>query len=206
MKIKSHARLSGLALAAACLSPAGAQAATTYDYSLNQAGTYQLYDLGSFSAIVNGSLVTGEEWKHVTTRTSSSYITHPVTPLPASLPTWTSTTFSVLTAAGSVWLSGYGSASDNTGDSLSWIQTAHSVLGNTFHTENAFTGGTGLYTGASGWSIADGTSTRLTSLTGTQSWISETHLVIPSPVPEPETYAMLMAGLGLLGFMSRRRK
>ncbi len=25
-------------------------------------------------------------------------------------------------------------------------------------------------------------------------------------VPEPETYAMLMAGLGLLGFMARRRK
>lgn len=26
------------------------------------------------------------------------------------------------------------------------------------------------------------------------------------PVPEPETYAMLMAGLGLVGFMARRRK
>ncbi|ACB34590.1 conserved hypothetical protein [Leptothrix cholodnii SP-6] len=27
-----------------------------------------------------------------------------------------------------------------------------------------------------------------------------------APVPEPETYAMLLAGLGAIGFMSRRRK
>lgn len=27
-----------------------------------------------------------------------------------------------------------------------------------------------------------------------------------SPVPEPETYAMMMVGLGLMGFMARRRK
>jgi hypothetical protein len=31
-------------------------------------------------------------------------------------------------------------------------------------------------------------------------------LNIANPVPEPETYAMLLAGLGLMGFMSRRRK
>ena len=27
-----------------------------------------------------------------------------------------------------------------------------------------------------------------------------------NPIPEPETYAMLLAGLGILGFMARRRK
>ena len=34
-------------------------------------------------------------------------------------------------------------------------------------------------------------------------WLSPTPV---SPVPEPETYAMMLAGLGLLGFTARRRK
>lgn len=37
----------------------------------------------------------------------------------------------------------------------------------------------------------------------------QTSPVVPSsitPVPEPETYAMMLAGLGALGFMGRRRK
>jgi hypothetical protein len=33
-----------------------------------------------------------------------------------------------------------------------------------------------------------------------------TMAVVPVPIPEPETYAMILAGLGLLGFMARRRR
>jgi probable HAF family extracellular repeat protein len=33
-----------------------------------------------------------------------------------------------------------------------------------------------------------------------------THAFLLTPIPEPETYAMLLAGLGVVGFMSRRRE
>jgi len=36
--------------------------------------------------------------------------------------------------------------------------------------------------------------------------LSDSIIPPPPPIPEPETYAMLLAGLGLLGFMARRRK
>ena len=49
------------------------------------------------------------------------------------------------------------------------------------------------FTGASGDSYSD---ERINSFS----------LASVSAVPEPETYAMLLAGLGLMGFMSRRRK
>ena len=31
-------------------------------------------------------------------------------------------------------------------------------------------------------------------------------LAVYAPIPEPETYALLLAGLGLLGVVARRRK
>jgi hypothetical protein len=35
---------------------------------------------------------------------------------------------------------------------------------------------------------------------------SQDQLYMTTPVPEPETYAMMLAGLGLLGFVARRRR
>jgi hypothetical protein len=38
------------------------------------------------------------------------------------------------------------------------------------------------------------------------SWPANRQLVVSVPVPEPETYAMLLAGLGLLGAVAKRRR
>jgi hypothetical protein len=35
---------------------------------------------------------------------------------------------------------------------------------------------------------------------------SPSQLIVLTPVPEPEIYAMMLAGLGLIGFARRRRK
>ena len=39
-----------------------------------------------------------------------------------------------------------------------------------------------------------------------QGGLSESLVASVSPAPEPETYALMLAGLGLVGFMARRRK
>jgi hypothetical protein len=70
-----------------------------------------------------------------------------------------------------------------------------------------FVGGTALSSGA--LTLA---TTWLTSLAGTGPIISvlegreHQDVIFPTPVPEPETYALFMAGLATVGFMSRRRK
>jgi hypothetical protein len=37
-------------------------------------------------------------------------------------------------------------------------------------------------------------------------YVAVDNIMVAAPVPEPETYAMMLAGLGLLGFAARRRK
>ena len=41
---------------------------------------------------------------------------------------------------------------------------------------------------------------------GDSSWTALQHGVITAAVPEPDTYAMMVAGLGLVGFLARRRR
>jgi hypothetical protein len=38
--------------------------------------------------------------------------------------------------------------------------------------------------------------------------VAQTYTIdmVTAPIPEPETYALMLAGLGLVGFMARRRK
>jgi hypothetical protein len=62
--------------------------------------------------------------------------------------------------------------------------------------------GTGFYMNFHG----NGTNiTRVTFAANTDAFETDNHAYIAA-VPEPETYAMLLAGLGLVGFAARRRK
>ena len=77
-----------------------------------------------------------------------------------------------------------------------------------FDTANTFVGHSDDYTSL--WTFSKGPYTQFMAAAGN-------HLNFPAdiegeidslaaPIPEPETYAMFMAGLGLMGFIARRRK
>ncbi len=83
---------------------------------------------------------------------------------------------------------------------------------------HAWTGTAGIALPGTGWGGADGVvssvkltlSNQLFATTGPNStaeiWKDAVNLhVATSPIPEAETYAMMLAGLGLVGFMARRR-
>lgn len=69
------------------------------------------------------------------------------------------------------------------------------------------TGGTGLFAGATGTGTFSGVDTYLTANSGTSTLRVINRITTPdvAAVPEPETYALMLAGLGLIGFCARRK-
>lgn len=101
-----------------------------------------------------------------------------------------------------------------TGDSISGNFIFTSFSGQTLpgstvnYTSNVtITSGTGLFSGATGGGTVSGSQTY--SATSVLSGISTQRSMVSvttAPVPEPDTYGMLLSGLALMGFVARRRK
>ena len=87
-----------------------------------------------------------------------------------------------------LWEGTYG---DLVPDTLKLSYSFDGTTGSTAHTVSGLTGGFSYYYEVSG--TAGGSSGGIYILTSTL-------------IPEPESYAMLLAGLGLMGFVARRRK
>ena len=64
-------------------------------------------------------------------------------------------------------------------------------------------GGDHFASNAGGWWFAADV---VNTANGSTGMVAARDLVPTTPVPEPETYAMLLAGLGLMGFVARRRQ
>jgi hypothetical protein len=90
-----------------------------------------------------------------------------------------------------------------TGDTFSGQFVLNSVLdssnGTSYSGNFNITGGTGLFIGATG----SGTFTGFDNLSGLTTEYNLNFTV--TTVPEPETYGMLLAGIGMLLFTTRRR-
>lgn len=95
--------------------------------------------------------------------------------------------------SGSGWASAYGSAEIFDSGYANWIYRDMQVS----------------LDGVTSVSISESGSFSVTLASGATSDISvlvTNYGTAVMPVPEPETYAMMLAGLGLLGFLARRRK
>lgn len=100
-----------------------------------------------------------------------------------------------------------GSTSNNLVSNIQTLSPLSGVSGN-------WSAQAGVIVPASGWGGSDGIvssvrftiSNQLFAMGGGQIWKDAvTVATVTTPVPEAETYAMMLVGLGLVGFMARRR-
>lgn len=187
-----------LAALAACGIASSASAATTIDFDSTPTGTYSLLTFGS----VNITFLAGDGTFNVSNDTPDlpvsghsllSFFTNPG-----------SGSFQATFAGGvssvSIDVSDY-SPSDDDEPSL----YAYDSVGTLLDSDSILIPG-----GGPGGTLSVSSLTPIAyvqwnevgSFAGAVYWDN----LVYAPIPEPETYAMLLAGLGLLGFAARRRK
>lgn len=166
--------------------------AAVYNVNENFTGAYVINDLGSghFSMVHNeifSSLTSGDPSlfsASLTTTISDANSSDPFSNWCNAGCSFTETLINGNTLSGTFNFTNVQGQSDG---------TSYSGLVN-------ITGGTGLFAGATG----SGTFSGFDNLTGLTTAHNLNFTV--TSVPEPETYGMMMMGLGLIGFVARRRK
>ncbi|HRE18332.1 MAG TPA: PEP-CTERM sorting domain-containing protein [Rhodocyclaceae bacterium] len=173
--------------------------ATVYDWASSSGGTYTIQYLGWF----DDGVVSGNQFRKTVTRTAFALTTPPATPFPAPLP-YLQSYGDYVVNAGAVVFRGplHATFWNDDGDAL--YATGHTtfVSGASYVNEYLFDGGLGAYAGATGWWRSAGT----VLSSSYQIWNSVAHMELANDVPEPETLAMMLAGLGMIGFVGRRRQ
>lgn len=110
------------------------------------------------------------------------------------------------------WIGGSLTAIDVEGNTGKQLSSA--ITGSELIDAGAWTGGAAISLPATGWGGSDGIvksvtltlSNDLLALGSAEIWKDGASIAsIATPVPEAHTYAMLLAGLGLVGFMAQRK-
>jgi len=113
---------------------------------------------------------------------------------------------------GSAWVAGSLQAIDVEGNTGKQLSSA--ITGSALVDAGTWTGGAAISLPATGWGGSDGIvksvtltlSNDLLALGSAEIWKDGASIAsIATPVPEAHTYAMLLAGLGLVGFMAQRK-
>lgn len=166
--------------------------ATTYNVNENLTGTYNTTYLGSghFSMVHNlifSSLISGDSSlfsSSSTTTISDANFSDPFSNWCNAGCSYTETLINGNTLSGAVY----------------FTDVLREINGTSYSGHFNITGGTGLFAGATG----SGTFSGFDDLTGGTT--NHNAIFTVTTVPEPETYGMMLVGLGLMGFVVRRRE